>query len=92
MTLIAFVGVNGADALLTALSVLFMGALEANPFLGSIALSHGVEKMLLVKVLFSIALGGALWERRAIRTLRVLNWLLAAVVMYNGLMITYALA
>ena len=92
MALVAFIGVNGVDALLTALAVLFMGAVEANPFLGSIALSHGVEKMLLIKVLFSIALGGALWERRALRTLRVVNWILAAVVMYNGLIITYAVA
>jgi hypothetical protein len=47
--------------------------------------------MLLVKILLSVAIGGALWQRRAFRTLRLLNWALACVVMYNGILITHVL-
>ena len=91
MTLVAFIAVNGADALLTALSVLALGADELNPFLAAIAWNDGVEKMLLVKILLAVAIGGALWQRRAYRTLRLLNWAFAAIVMYNGLLITHVL-
>ena len=34
---------------------------------------------------------GALWQRRAFRTLRVLNWAFAGVVMYNAVLITHVL-
>ena len=91
MTLVAFVAVNGADALLTALSIVVLGADELNPFLAAIAWNDGVEKMLLVKILLSVAIGGALWQRGAFRTLRVLNWAFAGVVMYNGVLITHVL-
>ena len=91
MTLVAFIAVNGADALLTALSVLALGANELNPFLAAIAWNDGVEKMLLVKILLAVAIGGALWQRQAYRTLRVLNWAFAAIVMYNALLITHVL-
>ena len=56
-----------------------------------IAWNDGVEKMLLVKILLSVAIGGALWQRGAFRTLRVLNWAFAGVVMYNGILITHVL-
>ena len=91
MTLVAFVAVNGADALLTALSIVVLGAEELNPFLAAIAWSDGVQQMLLVKILLSVAIGGALWQRRAFRTLRTLNWVFAGVVMYNGILITHVL-
>ncbi len=91
MTLLAWIGLNGADALLTGLSFL-MGAVEFNPFLGTIALALSVQHMLIIKLLFAVALGGALWERRAFHTIRVLNWAMALVVMYNALIITYALS
>ena len=91
MSLVAFVAVNGADALLTALSVVALGADELNPFLAAIAWNDGVEKMLLVKILLSVAIGGALWQRRAFRTLRLLNWVFACVVMYNAILITHVL-
>ena len=91
MTLLAWIGLNGADALLTGLSFL-MGAVELNPFLGTIALALSVQHMLIIKLLFAVAVGGALWERRAFRTFRVLNWAMASVVMYNALIITYALS
>jgi hypothetical protein len=91
MTLVAFVAVNGADALLTALSIGVLGAQELNPFLAAIAWNDGIEKMLLVKILLSVAIGGALWQRGAIRTLRLLNWSMAGIVMYNGILITHVL-
>jgi hypothetical protein len=59
--------------------------------LGTIALALSVERMLLIKMLFAVAVGGALWNRRAYGMMRVLNWALVAVVMYNALVITYAL-
>ena len=90
MTFLAWIGLNAADALLTGLAFL-LGAAEANPFLGSIAIALGVQRMLIVKLLFAVALGGALWQRRAVRTMRVLNWLMIAVVVYNAMIITYAL-
>ena len=90
MTLLAWVSLNAADALLTGLSFL-MGAREFNPFLGTIALALSAERMLIIKLLFAVALGGVLWQRRAFRTMRVLNWAMAWVVIYNALIITYAL-
>ena len=91
MTLVAFIAVNGADALLTALSIVAFGADELNPFLAAIAWNDGVQQMILIKILLSVAIGGALWQRRAFRTLRVLNWAFAGVVMYNGILITHVL-
>ncbi len=90
MILQAWVGLNASDALLTWLSFA-LGAVEFNPFLGTIALALSVERMLLIKMLFAVALGGALWNRRAYGMLRVLNWALVAVVAYNALVITYTL-
>ncbi|MEK7777473.1 MAG: DUF5658 family protein [Chloroflexota bacterium] len=91
MTLLAWVSLNAADALLTGLSFL-MGARELNPFLGTIALALSVQQMLIIKLLFAVALGGALWLRRSFGTIRVLNWAMSWVVMYNALIITYALS
>ncbi len=90
MVYLAWMGVNGADALLTAISI-SLGAFEMNPFLGTIGLALGIERMLLVKLLFAVALGGALWQRKAWRSLRLVTWGMTAVVMYNALIITYAL-
>ncbi len=90
MILQAWIGLNAADALLTGISFT-LGAVEVNPFLGSIALALSLERMLLIKVFFAVAIGGALWNRRAFRMMRVLNWALVAVVAYNALIITYAL-
>ena len=91
MTLLAWISLNAADALLTGLSFL-MGARELNPFLGTIALALSVQQMLIIKLLFAVALGGALWLRRSFGTIRVLNWAMSWVVMYNALIITYALS
>ena len=90
MLLQAWIALNAADALLTGVSFT-LGAMEINPFLGTIALALSLERMLLIKVLFAVAIGGALWNRRAFRMMRVLNWALVAVVAYNALIITYAL-
>ena len=90
MTFLAWIGLNTADALLTGLSFP-LGAVELNPFLGPIALALSMERMLMIKIMFAVALGGALWQRRAVRALRLLNWVMALVVMYNALIITYAL-
>ena len=90
MILQAWIGLNAADALLTGLSFA-LGAVEVNPFLGTIALALSVERMLLIKMLFAVAVGGALWNRRAYKIMRVTNWALVAVVMFNALIITYTL-
>ena len=90
MLLQAWIGLNAADALLTALSFAF-GAVEFNPYLGTIALALSPERMLAIKLLFAVAIGAALWQRRAHGILRILNWSLVVVVMYNALIITYAL-
>ena len=47
--------------------------------------------MLAIKLLFAVAIDGALWQRRAHGVLKILNWSLVVVVMYNALIITYAL-
>ena len=44
MTLLVWIGLNAADAVLTGLS-LPMGALELNPFLGTIALAMSLERI-----------------------------------------------
>ena len=90
MILHAWIGLNAADVLLTALSFA-LGAAEINPFLGTIALALSPQKMLLIKLLFAFAIGGALWNRGAFKMLWVLNWALVGVVVYNALIITYAL-
>ena len=90
MLLQAWIGLNAVDVVLTALSFAF-GALEFNPYLGTIALALGPERMFAIKLLFAVAIGGALWQRRAHGIMRVLNWSLVVVVMYNALIIIYAL-
>ncbi len=90
MMFLAWIGVNLADAVLTAFS-LNLGGAEVNPFLGTLALPLGLQRMLLVKVLFAVAMGGVLWQRNAFHTMRLLNYSMAAIVMFNALVFTYAL-
>ena len=91
MIYVAWIGLNAADIILTGLSFSF-GALELNPFLGTIAIALSMERMFMIKLLFAVALGGALWQRGALRTMRFLNYAMVAVVMYNALILTYALS
>ena len=86
----AWIGLNAADALLTGIA-LPLGAMELNPFLASVATSLSIERMLLMKVLFAVALGGAVFLRGKTRVLRFMNWIMVGVVLYNALIITYAL-
>ena len=90
MLLQAWIGLNVTDAILTALSFL-LGAVEVNPFLAAMAATLSLPSMLVIKVLFAVALGGAIWRRRAFRVLRVLNVVMLVVVAFNALMITYTL-
>jgi hypothetical protein len=90
MHLQAWIGLNAADALLTGLSFP-LGAVELNPFLAAVATSLSLERMLLIKLLFAVAMGGAVWHRGAHRLLRYLNFAMVTVVFYNALIITYAL-
>ena len=90
MILVAWLGLNTADALLTGLSF-SLSALELNPFLATLALALSLERMLLIKPLFAVAVGGALWQRRAYRMFRLLNYAMIAIIMYNTLIITYVL-
>ena len=90
MVLLSWVGLNIADAILTGISFP-LGAIELNPFLASIGIAFGIQRMLLIKILFAVALGGALMQRRAHGMLRLLNWAMVLVVMYNALLITHVL-
>lgn len=90
MVLLAWMGVNGADALLTAPS-LALGASELNPFLGTIGIALGTQTMLTIKLLFALAIGGVLWERGAFRMMRTPNIAMVLVVCYNALVISYGL-
>ena len=90
MLLPAWIGLNTVDALLTAVAFP-LGAIEVNPYLAAIAGTLSLEAMLLIKVLFAVAVGGAIVRRGAFRVLKVLNFAMVGVVFYNALMITYAL-
>ena len=86
----AWIGLNVADALLTGIAIP-LGAIELNPFLASVAASLSVERMLLMKILFAVAMGGAVLLRGKTRVLRFMNWMMVGVVLYNAMIITYAL-
>jgi len=90
MVLLAWMGVNGADALLTALS-LALGASELNPFLGTIGIVLGTQTMLAIKLLFALSIGGVLWEHGAFRMMRTPNIAMVLVVCYYALVISYGL-
>ncbi len=90
MVLRYWIALNAIDALLTGLAIL-LGAVEANPILNLFAFRLGHPGMLFVKVLFAIAMGGILWERRKVRILTGMNFLMVGVVTYNMLVITYIL-
>jgi hypothetical protein len=59
MVLLAWMGVNGADALLTALSIA-LGVSELNSFLDTIGLALGTQTMLVVKLCLALSIGGLL--------------------------------
>jgi hypothetical protein len=90
MVLLAWLGVNGADALLTGLSIA-LGASELNPFLGTIGIALGTQTMLASKLLFALSIGGVLWERKAFHVLKILNVAMIVVICYNALIISYGL-
>jgi len=82
MVLLAWLGVNGADALLTGLSIA-LGASELNPFLGTIGIALDTQTMLAIKLLFALSIGGVLWERKAFRVLKMLNVAMIVVISYG---------
>ena len=82
MVLLAWLGVNGADALLTGLSIA-LGASELNPFLGTIGIALGTQTMLASKLLFALSIGGVLWERKAFHVLKILNVAMIVVISYG---------
>ena len=90
LVLQAWIGLHAADALLTGIAFP-LGAIELNPFLASIAASFGAERMLLMKFLLSVAMGRAVWLSGKRRMLRTMNWVMVGVVLYNAMIITYAL-
>ena len=88
--LLAWMGFNAADALLTALS-LALEASELDPFLGTIGVALGTKTMLTIKLFFALSIGGVLWERGAFRVMRTMNIAMVLVVFYNALIISYGL-
>ncbi|MCI0438849.1 MAG: DUF5658 family protein [Chloroflexi bacterium] len=90
MLLRYWIALNASDAILTAIA-LALGAAEANPFLQLLASHMGYTGMLFVKAMFAVAVGGILWERRKAHLLWGLNLLLTVIVLYNMLVMTYAI-
>jgi len=90
MVLLYFVGLNFVDALLTSLAIV-MGAVEVNPFVDLFALELGLPKAMLIKILFALALGGVLWQRRKVRLLKVMNYVMLGVVVSNVFVMSYTL-
>lgn len=90
MVLLYFVGLNFVDALLTALAIV-MGAVEVNPFVDLFALELGLPKAMLIKILFALALGGVLWQRRKVQLLKVMNYVMLGVVVSNVFVMSYTL-
>ena len=86
----AWIGLHAADALLTAVAIQLEGV-ELNLFLASLADSFSVGRMLMMKILFAVALDGAVVLRGKTGVLRSMNWIMVGVVMYNAMIITYAL-
>ncbi len=90
MVLRYWVILNAIDALLTGIA-LMLGATEGNMILQLFSSQIGDASMLFVKVLIALAIGGILWERGKARILVALNYAMVVVVIYNMLVITYAL-
>lgn len=88
MALLCFIGLNAADALLTGLA-LALGAVEVNPVQHLFAAQLGLPNMMALKVLFAVALGGVLWQRRKARLLMLMNYLLIAIVLNNTFTVAY---
>ena len=86
MVLLAWMGANGAAALLTGLSIA-LGASEMNPFLGTIGIALGTQTILAIKLMFAMSISGVLWGRGVSRVLRILNVGKIIVICYNGLII-----
>ena len=90
MVLLYFIGLNIADALLTSVAIV-LGAIETNPILNLFSFELGLPTAMLVKAVFALALGSILWERRKVRVLVVLNYVMVGIVVNNAIIITYTL-
>jgi len=85
-----FIGLNVADALLTGVAIA-LGAIEVNPVLSLFSVQLGLPKAMFVKTLFALSLGGVVWQRRKLRVLKVLNYIMLGIVISNMLIMSYAL-
>ena len=68
-----------------------MGAAEGNALLSSLAGSHGLERMLLIKMLVAVLIGCIVWRKEKWHLWPWLNWGMVGVAFWNMAMIGYAL-
>ena len=85
-----WIGLNALDAILTWISFA-MGASEANFFLSSLAAVNGPERMLITKFFLAMLIGCIIWRKQKWHLWPWLNWGMVAVVVWNMLIIGYAL-
>ena len=86
----AWIGLNALDAILTWIAFA-MGAVEGNSLLSSLADFRGLERMLIAKVFLAILVGSIIWRKQKWHLWPWLNWGMVGVVVWNMLIIGYAL-
>ena len=86
----AWIGLNALDAILTWIAFA-MGAVEGNSLLSSLADFRGLERMLIAKVFLAILVGSIIWRKQKWQLWPYLNWGMVGVVVWNMLIIGYAL-
>lgn len=85
-----WIGLHAADTALTLLG-LDLGAIEGNPLLNMVAEHIGYLSTLLGKVLVAGVIGFIVWRLRKRHMLAVMNYAMVCTVVFNMLVITYAL-
>jgi hypothetical protein len=85
-----WIGLNTLDAILTWIAFA-MGAAEGNALLSSLAAFKGPERMLIAKVFLAILVGSIIWRKQKWHLWPWLNWGMVGVVVWNMLIIGYAL-
>ena len=85
-----WIGLNALDAILTWIAFA-MGAAEGNALLSSLASFKGPERMLFAKFFLAILVGSIMWRKQKWQLWPYLNWGMVGVVVWNMLIIGYAL-
>ena len=85
-----WIGLNTLDAILTWIAFA-MGAVEGNTFLTALADFKGPERLLIANVFLAILFGSIIWRKQKWHLWPWLNWGMVGVVVWNMLIIGYAL-